>query len=87
MISTDQIAKVFARLDQDDAVIGKAPWPLAGKDEAIPALAIPSKKPFLHLLDPQRKCHSPECWCCHGTGVSQRPDIPGICDLNDKIPF
>lgn len=37
--------------------------------------------------DPARKCHSAECWCCHGTGVSQRPDIPGICDLNDKIPF
>ena len=37
--------------------------------------------------DPTRKCHSADCWCCHGTGISQRPDIPGICDMNDKIPF
>lgn len=37
--------------------------------------------------DPVRKCHSAECWCCHGTGVSQRPDIPGVCEMNDKIPF
>lgn len=41
----------------------------------------------LDIADPRRKCHSPECWCCHGTGVSQRPDVPGICDMNDKIPF
>lgn len=37
--------------------------------------------------DPARKCHSAECWFCHGTGFSQRPDIPGVCDVNDKIPF
>lgn len=37
--------------------------------------------------DPARKCHSADCWFCHGTGISQRPDIPGVCDVNDKIPF
>lgn len=49
--------------------------------------ALRPKPKYLAKDDPARKCHSDICWACEGTGIFQRPDMKGICDMNDKIPF